>query len=303
MKRIPAALLIAVLMSVFLTASVSAVIQYPPADKNVSADVYHVDAAPALDGVIGADEYRALEISPSSVSYVVGSEIDWNRVKNTYFEAYAAIYGGKFYFALKTRLPERYYITQCEPRMMWAQTCLMISLAKEGTTGRGALEIGVRPDGKSCVWQNYGNVTYSADGSFAAVYSDGEAVYEIAVPLAAFGAAGDGGFRFCFSISCGDFFNGERIAYVQFGKGISGFSEEDNAEAGKDVSIFPTVRIVGETSPITDTEDTEDSGRIPSESPDTGADLLPAVAVTLLSAVLSVCAIYSFKRETVKRLR
>lgn len=288
------------LSALFLAVRAFAAIQYPPKDTDITVSVPVTDTAPVIDGVISDGEYTRLDISDTSVSFVVGADKDWNRAKNTKFEAYGAVYDGSFFFALRADQPAAYYRTQCEPRMMWAQTCLLLSFGKNGTSGRTALELGIRPDGKSYVFNGYNGSVYSPDGTFAAIYENGSVLYEISVPLSSFGAENDPDFRFCFSISLGDYFDHERTVCVQFGKGISGFSEEDNAEAGKDVSIFPTVRIVGETSPITDTED---SGRIPSESPDTGVDVLPAVAVTLLSAVLSVCAVYSFQRKTVKRLR
>lgn len=277
----------------------SAVIQSPPKDKDISAFVYKSDVKPRPDGVIKSGEYKKLDIPQSSLSYIVGSEADWARAKNTEFEAYASVNSKTFYFALRVKLDEEYYTTECEPKYMWAQTALLLSFAKTGTTGRNALETGIRPDGKSYVWNRYNGVEYSPEGAFAAVYKDGVITYEISVPLSAFGAEGDFDFAFCFSISSGDYFNGERQVYVQYGKGISGFSETSDADAGKDAALFPTVYILKEgEKPVTSAPQTTESDHT-HVSPDTGVDIKTVIilSVSFTAALLIVIRLISRKKS------
>lgn len=294
MKKATLYIIILLVFSVSLSVFSSAIIQSPPKDIDISANV-HISDKPALpDGVISDGEYEKLNIPQSSLSYVVGSETDWLRTKNTKFEAYAAVNSGTFYFALTVSLDKEHYITDCEPKYMWAQTALLLSFAKTGTTGRNALEIGIRPDGKYYVWRQFAD--YSPENSFAAVYKDGVITYEIAVPLSAFGAENDTDFKFCFSISIGDYFNGERQAYVQFGQGISGFSEVSDADAGKDAALFPKIYVKREGEETAPPPDDNDD---PVTPPDTGIDAKPLLlSAAAIAASLSVCYILIRKRRS-----
>ncbi|MBO4868372.1 MAG: hypothetical protein J5585_01535 [Clostridia bacterium] len=291
MKKAAAAIVAALFM--LLNIDAAAVIQYPPKDTDITVNVPVYDIPPVIDGEIGEDEYCSLQIDRTSLSFVVGSESDWSRVRDTVFTAYACVCSDCFYFALKTQLPAQYYKTDCEPRLMWAQTALLISLAPAGSSGRTALEFGIRPNGQSYVFNKYAGKQLDLTGSFSATYSDGIAVYEVKVPLSAFGAEGKDRFSFCFSISEGNFYDNERIAYVQFGQGISGFSTAEDANAGKDAALFPTV-ILTDQSGVTVTEppDTE-----PSEPPDTGSDLLVWAAVIVATALVVAALIANAKRK------
>ena len=294
MKKTALFTIILLVFSVSLSVFSSAVIQSPPKDSDISADVYISDKPALPDGVISDGEYKMLDIPQSSLSYVVGSETDWLRTKNTKFDAYAAVNSGTFYFALAVSLDKEHYITECEPKYMWAQTALLLSFAKTGTTGRNALEIGIRPDGKYYVWRQFAD--YSPENSFAAVYKDGVITYEIAVPLSAVGAENDTDFKFCFSISIGDYFNGERQAYVQFGQGISGFSEVSDADAGKDAALFPKINIIREGEETAPPPDDNDD---PVTPPDTGIDTKPLLlSAAAIAASLSVCYILIRKRRS-----
>ncbi|MBP5208847.1 MAG: hypothetical protein J6330_10380 [Clostridia bacterium] len=281
MKKAAAAIIAALFL--LLNINVCAVIQYPPKDTDITVSVPVYDIPPVIDGEIGEDEYCSLQIDRTSLSFVVGSESDWSRVRDTVFAAYACVCSDCFYFALKTQLPPQYYKTDCEARLMWAQTALLISLAPSGSSGRTALEFGIRPNSQSYVFNKYAGKEIDLTGSFSAIYSDGVVIYEVKVPLSAFGAEGKDRFSFCFSISEGDFYDNERIAYVQFGQGISGFSTAEDAYAGKDAALFPTV-ILTDQSGVTVTEppDTE-----PSEPPNTGSDLLIWAAVIVASALIA----------------
>ena len=288
MKKMIMSVIVLLVLSAGLSVFSSAVIQSPPKDTDITAYVYRTDAEPERDGVISSGEYKKLNIPQSSLSYVVGSEADWARAKKTEFEAYASVCSGRFNFALTVKLDREYYTTECEPKYMWAQTALLLSFAKSGTTGRNALELGVRPGGEYFIWNQYSD--YSPENDFIAVYEDGVATYEISVPLSAFGAENDNDFKFCFSISVGDYFNGERQAYVQFGKGISGFSDESDADAGKDAALFPAVYILNEgEEPATaapHTTDGTDTG-----VPDTGVDLKLAAVLSISCMAVSLSLI------------
>lgn len=293
-KTVVFILVLSILSSAFSLLS-SAVIQSPPKKENISAYVYKTEDKPRTDGIIKNGEYKKLNIPQSCLSFIVGSEADWARTKNTEPEAYAAVCSDTFYFALTVKIYEEFYVTECEPKYMWAQTALLLSFAKTGTTGRNALEIGIRTDGSCYTWNYYNGIEFSAENGFAAVYKDGVITYEIAVPLSAFGAENDTDFKFCFSVSIGDYFNGERQAYVQFGKGISGFGDESDADAGKDAAVFPTLTIIKEGDETTPADNEGDP-----VSPDTGIN---AAAVILFSAAVmtvSFSALYLLNKS-VKR--
>ena len=292
MKKTRLITVLSFILSASLSFSSFAVIQSPPKDKDVFSDVYISDEKPDTDGVISRGEYKKMTVPQSSLSYITGSEADWLRAKNTEFEAYGAVYDGTFYFALSTPLDEEYYITECEPKYMWAQTALLLSFAKTGTQGRAALEFGIRADGAFHVWRLYNGVEYTPENNFAAVYKDGVITYEAAVPLSAFGAENDDSFLFCFSISSGDYFNGERQVYVQFGRGISGFSEPSDADAGKNAALCPVINILEEgdeptTRPVSDE----------TEAPDTGIDVKAVVILSAASASASLAAMILIKKK------
>lgn len=293
MKKTVLFIIILLILSAGLSVFSSAVIQSPPKDGDVSADVYLSDRPAVIDGFISGGEYKKLDIPQSSLSYVVGAEADWLRTKNTEFEAYASVCSGTFYFAMAVQTDDEYYITECEPKYMWAQTALLLSFAKTGTTGRNALEIGIRPDGKYYVWREF--TDYSPENSFAAVHRRGGITYEIAVPLSAFGAENDTDFKFCFSISVGDYFNGERQAYVQFGQGISGFSDTSDADAGKDAALFPTVKIIkqGEETVAPPPDDNDD----PVIPPDTGVNTKAVILLSFAVIIASLSAVYLIVRK------
>ena len=296
MKKTVLLLALLLALSAAFSAVCSAVIQSPPKDKDIKANVYVTDRPAVIDGVISNGEYKKLSIPQSSLSYVVGSEEDWARVRNTKFEAYASVYADTFSFALAVQTDDEYYITECEPKYLWAQTALLLSFAATETTGRNAFEIGVRPDGKYYVWRQF--TDYSPENDFAAVYENGVITYEISVPLSAFGAEGESDFKFCFSISLGNYFNNERQAYVQFGQGISGFSEASDADAGKDAALFPTVYVVKEdTEKETQPEQKDDLVITP---PDTGINAKPVLLSSAAAAAvsLSVCYILIRKRRS-----
>lgn len=287
MKRSMTAIIVFIVLSSCFSVLSHAIIQSPPKAENISAYVYKTEKNVTLDGVIGEHEYKKTDIPQSYLSYIVGSESDWMRVKNLEFEAYASVSSGRFNFALSVKTDE-YYNTDCEPKYMWAQTALLLSFAKSTATGRNALEIGIRPDGKYYVWNYYKDALYSPENDFIAVHKNGYIVYEISVPLSAFCAEEDDDFKFCFSISCGDYFNGERQAYVQFGQGISGFSESSDADAGKNAAIFPTVHILstGEKAPEPDSN---------VNPPDTGLDLRPVIVVSVSLMAVSLLSIRILK--------
>ena len=275
MKKTTFLLLVIFILSQSFAVFSCALIEQAPKDKNIKISVYRTELPPTLDGVISEGEYTELHIKNTGISRIVGSEQDWSRIKNAGFDAYGAVCGGVFYFAVTTALPKDCYVTTAEPKNMWAQTSLLLSLAKAGTTGRNALEFGIRPDGESYVWRDYGGIEFSADGNFAAVYKDETLTYEAAIPLSAIDAENDDTFLFCFSLSVGDYYSGGRQAYVQFGQGITGFSTTDNADAGKDASLFPTVHILseGETEP----EETDDGKS--EDTPDTSLDIKSAAFI------------------------
>ena len=177
---------------------------------------------------------------------------------------------------------------------MWAQTALLMSFAKSGTIGRNALEIGIRPDGDSYVWRQI--TEDEPEIGFIAVYNDGVITYEASVPMSAFGAENDPDFKFCFSVSLGDYFNGERQVYLQFGQGISGFSDASDADAGKDAAIFPTVKIIRETAETEETDEpaiTEEQ----EEPVETGLDIKPALLICAAVMVVSLSAAYLIGRK------
>ena len=294
MKKALTVIIVIMLIQACLFTSASAVIQSPPKNADISVSVYKTDTAPVLDGVIGEDEYQKLDISSSDLSLIVGSDTDWNRARNTKFSAYASVCDGVFYFALTVAIPQEYYNTGCEPKNMWAQSCLMTSYAKQKTNGRNALEIGVRPGGGYYIWNYYNNVRFDIRDSFKAVYSDGAAVYETAVPLSAFGAENDGSFLFCFCISAGDYFNGERQVYIQYGRGISGFSTTEDADAGKDAALFPTVRIVAPGEETDPSETTKNEG---GKTPDTSFDLKSVILICASVMAVSLFAAYLMMRK------
>ena len=299
MKKTVLLLALLLALSAAFSAVCSAVIQSPPKDKDIKANVYVTDRPAVIDGVISNGEYKKLSIPQSSLSYVVGSEEDWARVKNTKFEAYASVYADTFNFALAVQTDDEYYITECEPKYLWAQTALLLSFATTETTGRNAFEIGIRPDGKYYVWRQF--TDYSPENDFAAVYENGVITYEISVPLSAFGAEGDSDFKFCFSISLGNYFNNERQAYVQFGQGISGFSEASDADAGKDAALFPTVYILKEDGEKeTQPEQKDDPVITP---PDTGIDITFAIitSVSLMVLSLVVLRLVKLKKTNISR--
>ena len=273
-----ALLIFAVLLQVFACA----VIQVPPKKEDIAIHIGTSVIPPVIDGTIADGEYAEIVIPDTYLSYICGSQSDWARAKNTVFSAYGTVCGGVFYFALSTEIPEEYYKTEAEPKYMWAQTCLMISYAKNGAAGRNAVEIGIRPDGEYYVWNGIADLS----NGFSAVYDGNTVTYEISLPLSAVGAENDDSFRFCFSISSGDYFEDEKQVYVQFGRGISGFSSTDNADAGKDVALFPTVftREHGDDPSDVQTEKNTDPGT----SPDTGID--EASSLTVTAAVLAVAS-------------
>ena len=299
-KTVIMILVLSVLSSVFSLFS-SAVIQSPPKDKSISLSVYKTDETPDLDGVIRRWEYKKLDIPQSSLSYVVGSEADWPRAKKTEFEAYASVFDGRFNFALSVKTDEEYYITDCDPKYMWAQTSLLLSLAKKGTSGRNALEIGIRPDGEYFIWNRYNGIEYSPENGFAAVYKNGVITYEISVPLSAFGAEDDKEFLFCCSISSGDYFNGDRQVYVQYGQGISGFAEASDADTGKDAALFPKVYILNEgEEPVTEEPQTTEQTHIIIDPPDTGVDLKLIIIVSVSFMALSLVVFRFLKLKKIR---
>ncbi len=284
MKKIVSIIVFTLILPFVVSVFCRALIEDPPKDGDIRIGVYRTETPPDTDGVIGDGEYKALHIKNSSISRIVGSETDWSRIKNTEFSAYGAVCGGTFFFAVTVPLEKDHYAVYGEPKSMWGQTSLLISLAKTGSKGREALEFGVRPDGESYVWRSFTDRDYEAGGSFAAVYENGILTYETAVPLSAFGAEEDDSFLFCFSLSLGDYYNG-RQAYVQFGRGISGFSTTENADAGKDASLFPAVYILdeGETEPAIETDGPGDH-----EAPDTSLDVRTVSVVCAAVMALSL---------------
>ena len=292
MKKTLLTIISALVLSVSLSLFADAVINYPPKDSNIRADVYITDKKPVTDGVISEGEYTELNIPKTSLSYVLGSDADWKRAKETEFKAYGAICDNTFYFALTAALDEEYYTTECEPKFMWAQTALLLSFARTGTTGRNALETGIRPDGEYYVWRTYEGIECPLENSFSAVYEDGVLIYEIAVPLSAFKAENEADFLFCFSLSVGDYFNGERQTYIQFGKGISGFSESSDADAGKNASLFPKIRILKEGEEPIETD--EESNLI---SPDTGLDIKTCIIISAAVMTVSLASLYLLRRK------
>ena len=295
MKKIVFIIIFTLILPTALCVFSCALIEEMPKDGNIKINVYKTDVPPVIDGKIEEGEYSELNVKKTSLSRIAGSEADWSRIKNTNITAYGAVCDGVFYFAVTLSLDEDHYAADCEPKNMWAQTALLISLAKTGTTGREALEFGVRPDGKSYVWRNYGENGFSADGSFAAVYENKTLTYEVKIPQAEFGAENDDTFLFCFSLSVGDYYNG-RQAYIQFGRGISGFSTTENADAGKDASLFPTLKITEEGTPE-ETETEEESGN--ENIPDTSLDIRAAsvVCVLIMASSLSGAAVIKLRSK------
>ena len=293
MKKIVFLIIFTLILPTALCVFSCALIEDPPKDDGIRINVYKTDAPPEIDGKTEDGEYKALNVKKTSLSRIAGSEADWSRIKNTNITAYGAVCDGVFYFAVTLPLDEDYYTVDCEPKNMWAQTALLISLAKTGTTGRQALEFGVRPDGESYVWRNYADNDFSAAGNFAAVYENKVLTYEVKIPLSDFGAQNDDTFLFCFSLSVGDYYNG-RQAYIQFGRGISGFSSTENADAGKDASLFPTLHIAEEGTPE-ETETEEQSGH--ENIPDTSLDIRAAsvVCVAVMAAALAAAAAIKVK--------
>lgn len=292
MKKTALFITAAVILSLCLPVFSCALIEAAPKDSDIKVYVYETELPPVTDGIISEGEYTPLNIKKTSFSYIAGDDADWSRVRNTEVKAYGAYCGGTFYFALSAPLAEEYYNTVCEPKNMWAQTALLVSFARSGTTGRNALEAAYRTDGKSYVWRQYGDGAYSAD-TFSAKYENGELTYEIAVPLSAFGAENDRDFSFCFSLSVGDYYN-NRQAYIQLGRGISGFSSVDDADAGKDAALFPTVKLLtdGETGEPEETTAEE-------EIPQTGIDVRGAVTASCFAALSAAVVFAAFMKRSV----
>ena len=253
-----------------------AVIQTSPKREHIELNVEKTAVPPVVDGIVGEDEYIKLDITDDMISYVVASEADWARIKKTEFEAYAAVCGGRFFIAVEYRLDPEYRKTECDAKNMWAQSCLLMSFAGKGASGRCALELGIREDGRY-IWRlSDGGKTPVTEQSVR--YGNGVYTYEFSIDIASFCDEEDG-FLFCFSISAGDFYNNGRYAYIQFGKGISGFSSPDNADAGKDASLFPQINIT-ERQAQTGVE-TEIVPETEPEIPHSGDDGLILITVTV----------------------
>ncbi len=265
-----------------------AVIQTSPKQEHIELTVEKTSVPPVVDGILAEDEYIKLDISDDMLSYVVASETDWARIKKTGFEAYAAVYDGRFFVAVEYRLDPEYRKTECEAKNMWAQSCLLMSFAGKGASGRCALELGIREDG--CYIWRLADGGKAPDTEQSVRYDNGVYTYEFSLDIASFCEEEDG-FLFCFSISAGDFYNNGRYAYIQLGKGISGFSSSENADAGKDAALFPEIKI---TERIEETAiETEIVPETENEIPPSGDDGLifitaAAAAICAALAVLSV---------------
>lgn len=292
MKKAAAAVMAAV-MIIFFNIGAHALIQYPPKDPVITAEVTRSDFAPVIDGTVSDGEYAKLSVPATSFSYVVASESDWSRVRDTVISAYAAVCGDDFYLAVEVPMAEEYVKTDCRDRLMWAQTCLLVAAAPKGSAGRSALEFGIRP-GDSYVFHLYDGIGFDPEGRYEAVYSDGILTYELSVPMQAFGAEGDDGFLLCFSASVGDFYDGEKTAYIQYGKGISGFSTPDDADAGKDASLFPKVIIKDP-----DGSSAADETTAQTVAPDTSVDVAAAVVLSVLLMSLSMIVFRLLTRKKV----
>ena len=274
--------------AVFLSFSAKAVIQTSPKQDKIELTAEKTAAPPLIDGVINKDEYVKLNITDDMLSYVVASEADWSRIKKTDFDAYAAVCGGRLYFALEYTLDPEYRKTECSAKNMWAQSCLLMSFAKIGSFGRSALELGIRED-EIYIWRLSDNGV-SPVTEHKVRYNDGVYTYEFSIDLASFGGS-DGGFLFCFSISAGDYYNDGRYAYIQLGKGISGFATPENADAGKDASLFPLFT-VSERPAVTEA-DTETVPVTESEIPQSGDDgsVIIAASAGVICAVFAVLSV------------
>ncbi len=289
MKKALSALIILICIHAALFCRAAAVIQSSPKYDKIELSVEKKKLPPTVDGTVSDGEYGRLDITDGMLSYVVGSESDWSRIKNTSFDAYAAVCDGRFYFALVYELSPEYRRTDCALKNMWAQSCLLMSFAKEGNTGRTALELGIREDGRY-IWRLAENGKDPATEQ-KVKYENGVYTYEFSVGLSSFCAEEDGGFLFCFSLSAGDYYDDGGYAYIQLGKGISGFSTADNADAGKDAALFPHITVKEEVAP-TETE-SEPEPDTESEIPHSGDDGYAYVSVTLaavcvLTVLLSV---------------
>ena len=289
-KRIGILVFVICLFTVFFV-SADAVIQISPKRDKIELSIERTDMAPVIDAIINDGEYAKLDIKEEMMSYIVGEDSDLNRVRKMKFGAYAAVCGDTLYFALEHELDPAYKISECSAKNMWAQSCLLMSFAKSGSTGRTALELGIR-EGEDHVWR-YAEGKDAPDYEYAVKYENGKFTYEFAIAVSSFCDENDESFMFCFSISAGDYFDNGRYAYVQLGKGISGFSTAENADAGKDASLFPTFKItdIPETEPVyTETEtEPETEPEIPYSG--SGSFLPVAACGAVLCVILAVSGI------------
>ena len=269
-------------VSVFISYSAAALIQSSPKENDIRLSVAETDVKPAVDGVISDNEYEKLDIRESMLSYVVGAEADWYRVNRTEFGAYAALCEGRLYFALEVNIGREYIKTECSAKNMWAQTCLLMSFADKDATGRTALELGIREDA-IYIWQN-AKGREAPLPEYAAKFKDGVCTYEFSVELSSFCDENAGEFKFCFSISAGDYYDNGRIAYIQLGKGISGFYTSENIDAGKDDALFPLFTVAERQT--AETEQTETEPVSEPEIPHANDDIMATVSV--IAAVICV---------------
>lgn len=302
MKRCAAIVITFILCTTLFLCPISASYQSAPRDKNISADITHTDTAPVLDGVISEGEYTSLNIPRTSLSYVTGSESDWAKAHTLVFSAYACNDGEYLYFAVTYIQDSASRKAECDVRNMWAQSCLLVSLAPRDAVGRSALECGYRlskDNTQSCyVWNNYNNTSYRPDGDFTVAYENNILTYEIRVPFSAFNAVGDDEIAFVFSISTGDYYNNGRYIYVQFGQGISGFSSQTDADAGKNAAIFPTAYIKSGNTADTDAETQAQTDAPVPSAPETSDN-----GVTVILILLSIPVLTVFIRPLIKRKR
>ena len=294
MKKRYIFLLFIVCLFLFLSAEANALIQTSPKYDKIELDVKKTDIIPVADGIINVGEYEKLDIQEGMLSYIVGYDDDLSRVRKTKFNSYAAVNGGKFFFALEYDLSPEYRIFECSTKNMWAQSCLLMSFSKKGSAGRTALELGIR-ENEDYVWRNaegYDKPNYD----YAVKYDNGTFTYEFSIELSSFCDENDNEFLFCFSISVGNYFDSGKFAYIQLGKGISGFSTPENADAGKDASIFPVFKIYDKTEPaVTETEpESEAETETQPAVPDAGEDKNITIIV-LFAAVFLILTGMSIK--------
>lgn len=289
MKKLSIYIFTLILCAALFSFSALAAVQKAPAAENITVDIADADSSPVLDGIIKDGEYTRLEISSDMYSYVVGSENDWLRAKRFTFDVYACHDSEYLYLAVNYKLSTLYYIADASDKDMWAQSCVMLSLAPRSASGREALELGMRINENgvmsSYIWNYNGENPYSTYGNYFVSHNGTDFVYELRVPFSSFGASSEGeSVALCVCVSSGDYYNDNRYLYVQLGKGISGFSDGTDAVSGKYVSLFPTARLLSSQSESeTEPEQTEEPTKpnVPTSDVSPAIILIPSAGILL----------------------